>query len=76
MMVGASRGVDQDRRRLALVDVQLHRHPFRVEMVADIGRLGGLEIVELNPALDVPSETSRPRVESLVRQEHAASLRR
>ena len=30
-----------------------------MEMVADTGRLGSLDIVELNPALEVRSETAR-----------------
>ena len=29
-----------------------------MEMIADTGRLGSLDIVELNPALDVRSQTS------------------
>ena len=50
-----------------------------MEMIADTGRLGSLDIVELNPALDVRSETAtargRPRREP-VRQEHAAARAR
>ena len=34
-----------------------------MEMVADTGRLGSLDIVELNPALDVRSETARLAVD-------------
>ena len=34
-----------------------------MEMVADTGRLVSLDIVELNPALDVRSETARLAVD-------------
>ena len=34
-----------------------------MEMIADTGRLGSLDIVELNPALDVRSETARLAVD-------------
>jgi arginase len=36
-----------------------------MEMIADSGRLGSLDIVELNPALDVRSETARLAVDLL-----------
>jgi arginase len=34
-----------------------------MEMIADTGRLGSLDIVELNPALDIKSETARLAVD-------------
>jgi arginase len=34
-----------------------------MEMIADTGRLGSLDIVELNPALDIKSETAELAVD-------------
>ncbi len=34
-----------------------------MEMVADTGRLGSLDVVELNPALDVRNRTAEVAVE-------------
>ena len=45
-----------------------------MEMIADTGRLGSLDIMELNPALDVRNRTARARGRpdrEPVRQEHA-----
>ncbi len=50
-----------------------------MEMIADTGLLGSLDVMELNPALDVRNGTAEVAVdliESPVRQEHAdAGLR-
>ena len=34
-----------------------------MEMIADTGRLGSLDVVELNPALDVRNQTAEVAVE-------------